>query len=131
MHVSVLSLDFETKFFAVDLGDVIEGMLTPAGIGWCGVVDGDMDAGVVVMTFRSPSWSPGGGGAMGVAASGETSNFVFRRSVFCQRSTFYPPHFGGGGGAKPPTPGASRLYGPIPRPCNRTRRPRRHGTLCG
>ena len=72
MHVSVLSLDFETKFFAVDLGDVIEGMLTPAGIGWCGVVDGDMDAGLVVMTFRSPSWSPGGGGAIGVAASGET-----------------------------------------------------------
>ena len=72
MKVSVLSLDFETTFLSVDVSDQIDGLLTPEGAGWVGGMEDDIDNGLVILTFESPPWCRGGGGALGISASGET-----------------------------------------------------------
>ena len=71
MQVSVLSLNFETKYFSVDISDSIDVMEMPKHVGWCGCAENDdLEQGIVLLTFDRPPWCPDGVGAVGVSAAG-------------------------------------------------------------
>ena len=68
MQVSVLSLNFETKYFSVNISDSIDVMEMPKHVGWCGSAENDdIDQGIVLLTFDRPPWCPDGVGAVGVS----------------------------------------------------------------
>ena len=73
MQVSVLSLDFEKKFFSVNISDSIDIMEMPKHVGWCGSSDknSDINHGIVLLTFDRPPWCPDGAGSVGVSSTGE------------------------------------------------------------